>query len=149
MTPRSLICVQRRVPSRFPCIKKERQKMKALGAYYLCFLQKCLHWITSQGYAAFGGWWKNGLFEMHFCILCKITVEHDFALWITQASRVDLWGRRLLNFRQKIHFCSGACATQFASPDNRRQSGLLRALAVRQPGTKFKAQAKKRSYRKF
>lgn len=40
----------------FPCIKIERQKMKALGAYNLRFLQKCLHWIMIQGYASLRGW---------------------------------------------------------------------------------------------
>lgn len=123
--------------------------MKAFGAYYLCFLQKCLHWITIQGYASFGGWWKNCLFKMHFCVLYKITAEYDFTLRITQASRVDLWGRRLFDVGESVHLRLVACATQFGFPDNRRQHSLLRALPVRQPGTKVKAQAEKQFYRKF
>lgn len=62
----------------FPCIKKERQKMKALGAYKLRFLQKCLHWIMIQGYASLRGWQKNCLFEKHFCFFYKITIESNF-----------------------------------------------------------------------
>lgn len=58
--------------------------MKAFGAYYLCFLQKHCHGIIIQGYVGLGGCLKNHLFEMHFCVLYKITVDCDFAHWIIQ-----------------------------------------------------------------
>lgn len=37
-----------------------------------------------QGYVSLGGLCKNCLFEMHFRIFYKITVNWDFALWSIQ-----------------------------------------------------------------